>query len=61
MFLQVFLSLLADRDNFVYDAEQDAYLSPSTVNVTLDMGDGNKATEEMKDGKVTFDEKGNIE
>ena len=61
IFLQVFLSLLADRDNFVYDTEQDAYLSPSEVSVTLDMGEGSTATELMKDGKVTFDENGNIE
>jgi hypothetical protein len=61
IFLQVFLSLLADRENFEYNAEEDAYFSPSTVTVTLDMGDGMSATEVMKDGKVTFDKNGNIE
>lgn len=61
-FLSIFLSLLAEKENFVYDPELKAYKMPEEVQTKLDRGeDGNDyILETMRDGVVTFDAKGNV-
>lgn len=61
MFLDVFLGLLAERDNFVYDAEKKAYINPKDVSVTVEANEGYHAVETMKKGEVKFNANGLIE
>lgn len=60
MFLEVFLALLAEKDNYVYDAESKSYVAPEKISVTLNL-DGNRTDlVEMDNGVVKFDEKGRL-
>lgn len=62
MFMSIFLSLLAERDNFVWNADESAYLASEKVTASIDMPEvGFSATEEMTNGKVKFDASGNLE
>ena len=61
MFLAIFLSLLAEKENFVYDREQKAYIMPEEVKTTLPGGAENYyILETMRNGRVTFDAKGSV-
>ena len=61
MFIDVFLSLLAERDNFVYDMENGVYNAPEEVSTTVDAGEGMTAKETMKKGQVKFSKNGTLE
>ena len=60
-FIDIFLGLLAERDNFVYDFDAGIYNAPEEISVTAELGEGHTATETMKNGKVKFDAAGNLE
>ena len=61
MFLQIFLSLLAEKENFVYDRTLKAYKMPEEVQTKLEQGDrGYYVLGTMRDGVVTFDAQGNV-
>ena len=62
MFLAIFLSILAEKENFTYDAKQKAYIMPEEVKTTLPQNeDGSQyILETMRNGKVVFDAKGNV-
>ena len=59
-FLDFFLALLADKNNYVYDPELGAFITPSKIEVVLDMGDGYTCLETVEDGEVKFDNLGNL-
>jgi uncharacterized lipoprotein YehR (DUF1307 family) len=61
MFVDVFLSLLAERDNFVYDMENGVYNAPEEVSTTVEAGEGMTAKETMKNGQVKFSKNGSLE
>ena len=62
LFMTIFLNLLAERDNFVWNADEAAYLAPEKVTTSVDMSEiGYTATEEMTNGKVKFDANGMLE
>lgn len=61
MFLEVFLGLLAERDNFVYDAEKNVYINPKDVSVDVESSEDHRANETMKNGEVKFNANGLIE
>lgn len=61
MFIDVFLSLLAERENFVYDMENGVYNAPEEVSTDVDGGEGMTATETMKNGQVKFSKNGSLE
>ena len=61
MFLNIFLALLADGDNFVYDAETGSYTAPNEVVVNLTPAEGVSATETMTNGVVKFASNGLLE
>ena len=61
LFVNVFLGLLAERDNFVYDFDTGVYNAPQEVTVTAVEEEGYVITESMKNGKVKFDRYGNLE
>ena len=60
MFLDVFLALLAERDNYVYDAESDSYKAPKTISVTVSPAPGRSEFVKMDDGVVKFDKDGRL-
>ena len=59
MFLAIFLSLLAEKENFAYDLALKAYKMPEEVQTRLEQG-SYYILETMRDGVVTFDAKGNV-
>lgn len=61
MFLNIFLTLLAERDNFVYDAESNSYNAPDEVVATVSPAEGVSATETMTNGVVKFASNGLLE
>lgn len=61
MFIDVFLSLLAERENFVYDMENGVYNAPDEVSTEISGGDGMTATETMRNGQVKFSKDGSLE
>ncbi|MBE6694138.1 MAG: hypothetical protein E7589_05185 [Ruminococcaceae bacterium] len=62
MFLIVFLSLLAEKDNFVFDPEEGVFKAPNEVTATVEGSEeGWSAHESMNDGKVKFSIEGNLE
>ena len=61
MFIDVFLSLLAERENFVYDMENGVYNAPEEVSVDVTAGEGYTAKETMKNGQVKFGKDGSLE
>ena len=61
MFINVFLGLLKERDNFVYDFDAGVYNAPEEVVATAVEQEGYTVTESMKNGKVKFDLYGNLE
>ena len=62
MFLSIFLSILAEKENFTYDVKQKAYIMPEEVKTTLPQNEDGSyyILETMRDGKVVFDAKGNV-
>ena len=57
----VFLALLADFDNFAYDADTATYKTNSTISLDLDLqSEGLTAKITMKDGVVTLTEDGKL-
>ncbi len=60
MFLAIFLSLLAEKENFAYDLELKAYKMPKEVQTKLEQDGGYYIMETMRDGIVTFDAKGSV-
>lgn len=63
MFLSIFLSLLAEKENFTYDREEKAYIMPEEVQTKLPVDSENEdyyVLETMRNGRVTFDGKGNV-
>ena len=60
MFLAIFLSLLAEKENFKYNPELKAYKMPEEIQTRLDQDNGYYIMETMRDGVVTFDAKGNV-
>jgi hypothetical protein len=62
MFLTMFLSLLAEKENFKYDPEEKAYIMPKEVQTKLsDPEDESRyVMETMRNGRVVFDAKGNV-
>ena len=62
IFLGIFLSLLAERDNYVYDEDEGVYKAPNKITVVLDdIREGYHTEEAITNAKVKFDSKGNIE
>ena len=61
MFLNIFLALLAERDNFIWDSESGLYIAPKEVTVRVEGTNGAYGIEVMTNGKVKFDHNGNIE
>ena len=61
MFVDIFLSLLAERENFVYDMEAGVYNAPEKVSATVDTGEGYTANETMEKGQVKFAKDGSLE
>lgn len=61
MFINVFLGLLKERENFVYDFDAGVYNAPNEVVATATEQEGYVVTESMKNGKVKFDAQGNLE
>lgn len=60
MFTDVFLSLLAERDNYVYDPERKIYTAPEKISVTVTPREGISDLVEMESGEVRFDEHGRL-
>ena len=60
VFLQTFLAIVEDRDNFEYDETTKLYTAKS-AEARIDQADGIYLTEEMKDGKLAFNTDGNVE
>lgn len=63
LFLAIFLSLLAEKENFTYDREEKAYIMPEEVKTDLPRdleGEEYHLLETMRDGRVTFDGAGNV-
>ena len=61
MFIDTFLSLLSERENFVYDMENGVYNAPEEVSVDITGAEGMTATETMKNGQVKFGKDGSLE
>ena len=61
MFIDIFLSLLAERENFVYDMENGVYNAPEEVSADVTAGEGYTAKETMKNGQVKFSKDGSLE
>lgn len=61
IYLKVFLSLLAERENFVWDKESGCYTAPNTVVARVEGENEFYAIETMTGGIVKFHESGNIE
>ena len=59
MFLQVLLALLAERSNFIYDAETNFYIAPQKISTTI-VVNNEEFTETMENGKVQFDAEGRL-
>ena len=60
LFLSMFISLLAEKENFIYDMELKAYKMPNEVQTKVELGNGFYTIETMRDGVVTFDKTGNV-
>lgn len=61
MYIDIFLRLLAEKENFVYDKETGLYISPEAITTTVSMGEGMNAVEVMTGGKVLFTDDGILE
>ena len=61
MFIDVFLALLAERENFVYDYEAGIYNAPEKISTTIVAGPNMTANESVENGKVKFAADGTLE
>ena len=59
LFLQTFLGIVKDRDNFTFDAEEKLYKADD-VSIRIDQGTGVYVTENVKNGKLSFDGDGSV-
>lgn len=60
VFLQTFLAIVEDRDNFEYDETTKIYTAKS-AEARIDQSEGLYLTEKMKDGKLAFNKDGNVD
>ena len=60
LFLQTFLSIVEKRDNFEYDKENDVYIAES-ASARIDQAEGIYVEEDIKNGKLSFNDKGNVQ
>ena len=60
LFLQTFLAIVEDRDNFEYDETTKLYTAKS-AEARIDQSEGLYITEKMKDGKLAFNKDGNVD
>ncbi len=60
LFLQTFLGIVADKDNFEFDEEAKLYKADD-VEVRIDQAPGVYVLENVKNGKLKFGEEGNVE
>lgn len=60
MFLDIFLALLAEKDNYEYDAETKTYVAPEKISVTVYPSEGTSDLVEMEEGVVKFDDNGRL-
>lgn len=60
LFLQTFLGIVKDRSNFEYDKEAKAY-TVDDAEIRIDQAGGIYVIEKVKNGKLVFSDKGNVE
>lgn len=60
LFLQTFLAIVEDRDNFEYNETTKLYTAKN-AEARIDQADGIYLTEKMKDGKLAFNKDGNVD
>ena len=60
LFLQTFLAIVEDRDNFEYDETTKLYTAKN-AEARIDQSEGLYLTEKVKDGKLAFNKDGNVD
>ena len=60
LFLKTFLGIVENRENFVFDKETKTYTADD-VEIRVDQSEGIYVLEKVKDGKLNFSAKGNVE
>ena len=60
LFLQTFLAIVEDRDNFEYNETTKLYTAKS-AEARIEQSEAIYITEKMKDGKLAFNKNGNVD